>query len=852
MLMMPSKSTEKEATRFEIDEIISRFLLSVSDREKFLGLLALLMKIQVEMGKKHSENQEHLVREGISRCEEAVKSSSALRGAFYEHMRIVLQQHKRTEEIRFLSDWSTDLLKRFKNDFFELPPNPESNTDPDSQSTWNLKLNSARLLEIAPMFELIKEIQVLKMRWREEDQDSLTSSYDISVIKNLSFAFEAVLPKDENLPLNRQEKLAQLFFNVQWTRTVLNGFLSQSSVDFLSSDDVSTLSIKNFYVMMDAEKKLAASLVDLATWNVPNLNFGRSGKRDVIVISSEKTKSKKGRKRKSDETTVIGGDGQTNSADVTVNDDDREENLEAEVVKEAPSVLLQLKSHYIPLKLRPIVHLMKLANKKRSALKYLCDELQSVIDTLIKQKKKTPPMLLAARRAAAPTTPNSSKFYHGDSVTIWFCVKKAVEQVWGIVELVFGVFAEQSDASQELKSRVQKDMDDLGEKSLNLIHSILSGELYGGEEKLSPAERVERKSVLIRIIEKKMLSSEHLSNDSEKARVEIGKFLAKSAEFSPTPAVAVAILDVFEDLKLDEDDDAETRKIMAKYALAYLKKDWSKVDELWSKGTRYTCAVRDILHHYIRLRKEKDQLLAIQWILTNKVVQLVPEDDKRKSCVFSQQSDDDLLEKEDRKATFYCISKTTFGVIFKTLFGNLNSRCLKYDMSASAAKNGGVDIEDTLESWETASSCFLILCLLLRINKIRTTAVLTSAIKEGKQFLITVSKKSSFIFLMDNITKGTNFDTICRRVEKILSAVQQGNRVLQSIGTFAKTNKCVLLLKKFPELRAESENCLRVIHSAMVKNECLNAFTVGLVKSRSIDGDIIMDQRASEIDSDSE
>lgn len=82
-------------------------------------------------------------------------------------------------------------------------------------------------------------------------------------------------------------------------------------------------------------------------------------------------------------------------------------------------------------------------------------------------------MLLAARRAAAPTTPNSSKFYHGDSVTIWFCVKKAVEQVWGIVELVFGVFAEQSDASQELKSRVQKDMDDLGEKSLNLIHSIL-------------------------------------------------------------------------------------------------------------------------------------------------------------------------------------------------------------------------------------------------------------------------------------------------------------------------------------------------------------------------------------------
>lgn len=76
----------------------------------------------------------------------------------------------------------------------------------------------------------------------------------------------------------------------------------------------------------------------------------------------------------------------------------------------------------------------------------------------------------------------------------------------------------------------------------------------------------------------------------------------------------------------------------------------------------------------------------------------------------------------------------------------------------------------------------------------------------------------------------------------------------------------MLLLKKFPELRAESENCLRVIHSAMVKNECLNAFTVGLVKSRSIDvsflsfysdkrkivfqGEIITEQRESSGESD--
>ncbi|CAL2038880.1 unnamed protein product [Caenorhabditis brenneri] len=851
MLMMSTPASKaSSSTKFEIDEIINRFLISVTDREKFLGVLALLMKIQVEMGKKHSENQEHLVREGVLRIEEAVKSSSALRGAFYEHMRIVLHDHKRTDEIRFITEWSQDLLRRFKADFFE---SSESDDDSiDTEPTWMLKPVPERLLEIAPMFELIKEMQVLKMRWGEDEQDMITSSYDICVIKDLNFAFEASIPDaEDDVTTARSEKLSYLFFSVQWCRTVLNAFLAKTSTDFLSKSEVTNLATEKFKIMMAAEKKLATSMIGgPATWQVPNLNFGR-GKEDMVVVGTEK-KKRSGTKRKSDETIA------NRSAEGTGQDDEdmimreAEEDLEGETEKEIPNVKIQLASHFVPLKLRPIVHLMKLAGNKRSCLRYLCDELQTVFDHLTRLRKKTLPMLAARSATPPPHKLLLDKMYHGDSLTIWFCVKKATEQVWGIVDQVFDFFSNLVDASQEPNYKVQKDLEELGEKSLKLMHCILSGELYGGEEKLSSIEKSERRSVLVRIIEKKMLGAESLSNDSDQARVEIGKYLAKNAELSPTPAVAVAILNVFDDMKLDEDEEAETRKIMAKYALAYLKKDWSKVDEIWSKGTRFNNAVRDILQHYINLRKEKDQLLAIQWILTNKVVQLVPEDDKRKSCVFSQQSDDDLLEKEDQKATFHCINKSTFGVIFKTLFGSLNSRCLKYDMSITAVKNHTIDEEETLESWETASSCFLILCLLLRINKIRTTAVLTTAIREGKQFLINVSRKSSFIYLMDNITKETNFEAISRRVEKILSAVQQGNRVLQSIGTYAKTHKCVHLLKKFPELRAESENCLRVIHSAMVKNECLNAFTVGLVKSRSIDGEIITNQPDSPMDSDDE
>uniref|UniRef100_A0A1I7UIQ8 Nucleolar protein n=1 Tax=Caenorhabditis tropicalis TaxID=1561998 RepID=A0A1I7UIQ8_9PELO len=748
VMILMSMPASKTSTKVEIDEIINRFLISVSEREKFLGVLALLMKIQVEMGKKHSENQETQIREGIQRIEEAVRSSTLLRAAFYEHFRSVIHQHKRIEEIRFLVEWSQCLLTRFKEEFFVSPESQDSQGSQNSvDPEWILKPDPQRLQEIAPMFQLILEMQVLKMRWKEEEE--VSSSYDICVIKDLNFAFEATLPAgEEEIPTERDQRLDHLFFLIQWTRTVLNAFLAQTSTDFLSKDEVTQLATRKFKIMIEAEKKLSAGMV--ATWHVPNLTFGQ-----VVTIEMAKQK-KKGTKRRSDETIV----NQTTTPDELL--------LEAEEEEETPNVTCQLKTHFVQLKLRPLVHIMQLAENKRSCLKYLCGELQTVFDHLIRQKKKTPPMLAARLHATSPT----DRFYHGDSMTVWSCVKKATDRVWGIVELVFEFF---SNLPAEPNYKMQKDLEELGEKALKLIHCVLSW-----------MRRRKRKP----------------------------------------------------------------ERLLAKYALAYLKKDWSKVDECWSKGTRFTNAVKDILQHYINLRKESDQLRAIQWILTNKVVQLVPENDRRISCVFSQASEDDLLGKEDQKAQFYCISKATFQVIFKTLFGSLNARCLKYDMSLTAAKNQAIEDEATLELWETASSCFLILCLLLRINKIRTTAALTTAIREGKQFLINVSKKSSFIFLMDNITKGTNFEENCRRVEKILSAVQQGNRVLQSIGTYAKTHKCVHLLKKFPELRAESENCLRVIHSAMVKNECLNAFTVGLVKSRSIDGEIITDQPDTPMDSD--
>lgn len=468
-------------------------------------------------------------------------------------MRIVVENHQRLEEVRFISEWTDVLMTRFKNDFFK--EFSEETMEEGTSGKLILDPKAENLPEVVPMFNLIKELLVLRMRWREEDDDAVPSSYDVSVIKDLNFAFESLISLDSE-GSSENAKLNHLYFLVQWTRTVLNAFLAQSSTDFLSSEEVSKLATKMFYLMMDSEKKLQTALTGVALWKVPNLKFEK--KEDVIVGTSEK-KAGKGRqkKRKSDEAPV-----ETAPEDVTMNEDG-----DIEVVKESnPSLTNQLRAQFVQLKLRPIVHLMKLAKKKRSCLVYLCDELQSVLDSLVKMRKKTIPML-AARVSLATT--QVDKLYHGDSVTIWFCIKKAVEQVWSVVEQVFDFFSTLPDASQEVNAKIQKDLEDLGHKSLTLMHTIFSGELYGSEEKMTAVEKREKRSVLVRIVEKRMNGAENLSNDADAARLIVAEYLVKVAEFAPTPAVAVAILDVFEDMKIHEDEEGDLRKAMGRASANY-------------------------------------------------------------------------------------------------------------------------------------------------------------------------------------------------------------------------------------------------------------------------------------------
>ncbi|CAI5447518.1 unnamed protein product [Caenorhabditis angaria] len=816
MILMSAKSSGT----FEIDELIFNFLAAQNEKERFFGVLAMIMKVQCEMAKKHTEAQETAIQESLTKIETATKSSSILRGAFYAHFAEIVKNHRRNEEIRCVSKFAAKIGTIFKTQFFTEPE--------DGAMGFVLKPDEERFLEVVPMFNLIKELCVLQNRWHEDDDDSMQSSYDINILTELNFTIEAqIFTHPASSEVTRDEKMRQQFFVIQWCRSLLNAFFGQSSID----ENISKSSLKIFYQMMDAEKRLLQNIQNVATWRIPNLDF-----ENFEIEAAAKPGKRRAKKRKINE--------------------ENEVLVEEEAVEEKENVddlglEANLREYYVPLKIRPVSHLLQLARTKRSCLIYLCNELSKIIQDLIKMRaKKSISGFLAQRQQTTPTKPcgrqKIDKFYHGDSLTIWNCIKKSMEEIWSIIENVFEFFEHLEENVENSGEKLERDMENLVEKCLKILNFVLGAELFGNpNEKLTNAEKNEKKSVIFMILERKInaeSASATSKSDPEAARFEIAKYLLKNAKNAMNPTIAQLILETFENLKISP-EKSELSRNMAKFALSYLKKDWSGSSD--GKGARFNSAARDILRHYISLRKENEQISAIKWLLTNKVVQLVPDTDKRQSTVLSQQSEDVLMEKEDENAPFYCINKSTFPFIFKTLFSMLNSCVTKKELSAQALKSDQITEEDSLTYWENASSCFLILCLLLRVAKIRTVNVLYTAIKEGKQFFINVSRKSSFIYLVDNITTGQNFEIISTKIERIITAIQNGNRVLQAIGTYAKTSKCVNLLKKFPELRAESENCLRIIHSAMVKNECLDAFTVGRLKGRDIDGGIITENRDS-------
>ncbi|KAE9417156.1 hypothetical protein Angca_009697 [Angiostrongylus cantonensis] len=127
---------------------------------------------------------------------------------------------------------------------------------------------------------------------------------------------------------------------------------------------------------------------------------------------------------------------------------------------------------------------------------------------------------------------------------------------------------------------------------------------------------------------------------------------------------------------------------------------------------------------------------------------------------------------------------------------------------------------------------------MLRVKQLRNISLLVSAIKEGRRFLaLMCNRNSSFMYLLEE--KG-RLAGITEQVVEIIKSVQIGNRNFQNICVHAKANRSNVLLKLVPNFRVTNEQWMRAIQSKFVDINCQDAFEIGLLKPRDINGEEIV------------
>ncbi|PIO71759.1 hypothetical protein TELCIR_06336 [Teladorsagia circumcincta] len=82
--------------------------------------------------------------------------------------------------------------------------------------------------------------------------------------------------------------------------------------------------------------------------------------------------------------------------------------------------------------------------------------------------------------------------------------------------------------------------------------------------------------------------------------------------------------------------------------------------------------------------------------------------------------------------------------------------------------------------------------------------------------------------------------SIADNVVEIIKSIQIGNRNFQNICVHAKANRSNILLKLVPDFRVTNEQWMRAIQSKLVGINCQDAFEIGLLKPRDINGEEIV------------
>ncbi|KAK6750306.1 hypothetical protein RB195_002341 [Necator americanus] len=836
----PSTMSQKD----NLNAMIPLLLRAADNVQPIFGVLAALMKLETALLLEEYPTREEDVRNSLQLLDEARSASSYIRTCYYSGLADVLRVCFGCSKCIAMHEWLTVFVEEFRSDFFTDQYEPSSEFEGaryiyQGSTLWLKCSNSQNLGEATPLLEAVMEAIRLQETWpiagtMEATQRDLWSRIFYALSANICV---------QGVNDNSKTSCDTLFRTIQWIRTLFNVFSEEEACTSVDSATLDELWTKKFLLMFECQKELTSKAKAFGQWPVPDQSplFPIT----VVSLDSKKKPTKRAPKRKRNAPT-----------------DEGEEVAEAILpLMQAPSLcggekkrlvgksvpLAKLTSCMKTLKLSAVVKLMKLTQGRRRASILLMDHLLEILKQVCPRiGKKSLPWAKGESSAAC---------LHGDVSHISAQVDKLLPILWNTFSKTVSYFRDQFNSSAVVTTEtdVSDQLADLLRLCLATLAHLFSWNYVSVLPSDSDAVSTRKKSrreKLMDILEHAILQEDSERGAGSEAEKNVYEYLIDMCEVVPNVGVAIVLLECASSIHSPSE---ELSSKLARQTLGFLKKEWSDKEGKAIKGATLTSAVRKLLSHYLNLRPVNCRLCAIQWILAKKLADLVPHDERRKSKVYDQESDDPDLNERYTNQIFACFTRATFGTIYKVLFVAMNDALSAEVVQLPGTVSKRIAVEKCLRTWNIAAGCVSLFGLMLRVRELRSTSLLVTAIKEGKRFLgMMCNKSSSFMYLLEDKARLAD---VTENVVEIIKSVQIGNRNFQNICVHAKTTRSNVLLKLVPDFRVTNEQWMRGIQAKLVGINCLEAFEIGLLKPRDINGEEIIysgDDRSSSSRSESE
>ncbi|KAK0395426.1 hypothetical protein QR680_001276 [Steinernema hermaphroditum] len=829
----------------EIGPLLERYLGSASIKEKMWGILGLLVHLEMYLCSKthmNGEEREKGIYDRLKVAQMRTDQFPGMRAEFYRNLAARFRENNNFVKSKYIMTWTDCIVATFKKDFTSKNRAGEASIclEDDEFITMDAPwisisdlLKSGRAVELIPSIELMYQLCIYQNKHKGGGTFDPTAKLHFLIEANLAFDV-----KDDDI--QREECCDQLVLGILYLRTVLNIFSKCSK----SAESMDSLLKKRFALMFECQQELLRHLKKLDKYRVPSIVW--SGEHDDVVLSVSYKAPPSNRKAvnalksrilkrkkptEEEETELIDEQNLEDESERDVTESRESSPNESKAVPQRVTTSLpeNFESLYIrPLEIHTIVDMVDLIGYTKEQTLYLLSTFRWTLNHLLPLKDARRPSWLRPSKVGLP----GHQFHRvPDNSTAWKLIHKFIKSMSSIMNNCVEYLKQKEDESIGGPDHYNE-MADTFLLCLEMFKEIFSRKdvsLHGRQKDAEECER-RRDRLMMKMVD--ALGTVGLEDDSEPTdEYKVVAYFLRFSPYIPNVKIACALLEL---LCLFHRSEAQSVSI-ASFAWQCMLKEWDDSIGNDLKQATFGKLLGSLLEHSIMVRQENDRLQAMFAFIAKHVVALIPDRERESYQLLAKAPKDVIFEQSFNDGSFN-FDKSIFPIFFKLMFKLLNdtvsSKFMKF-----------LQVRQLLEQWQTAVHVFSSLALFIRVKSVRSTSMLTSALREGRRFLYILTQSSgTFLKLFES---NEQLAVILKDVRAILKEIQAGDRALQCIGVDAKVQKNVTLLKLLPELRAQHEMFIRSMLSAFRGAGCGEAFRISLLKSRNMDGNEVVDLERS-------